>query len=344
MCRTSVAPPTGAEPGPPPPTSASSTRGAVSARPGGISPSPSASTTMARSTCSATSPRFSWPSARHEHGSVLEQPRRAPPARPPPIPECRARAPAWRSPRRWRRGCRGWQARGRGRRSARPPRPGCPAERAAWWSRPARRSGCGSGWRGPWGTSRSGSGSCPLAARAPRWEQPPSRWPAAGSPVMSDITPITSPRRSFDASRPSANTERVRSSGSSGRATSAYARPSTRTNMLLPGSPSRQITAPVGNSWKRIEVAAVRSSSGPSPSNSGTPSSAELGTVTPSREATVRMPAADPRNVRSVAAQDQRAVEAAEAARQHERRAQLGLARRAGDEAQVAALRAARRG
>ena len=115
-----------------------------------------------------------------------------------------------------------------------------------------------------------------------------------GSPVTREVAPNTSPCRSFPTSRPSAKTDRVLSSPASGAAASWWASPSSTTNMLAPGAPSWQITACAGKSWKRIDAATVTSSAGPSPSNSGTPSSAETGTATPSKEAAFLIQGADP--------------------------------------------------
>ena len=84
------------------------------------------------------------------------------------------------------------------------------------------------------------------------------------------------PRRRSTASAPRAS-RRASAAGAT--------RPSTITNMLSPGSPSRQISSPGSKERKRITDADVASSAGSSPSNSVAPPRARRsGTATPSND------------------------------------------------------------
>ena len=163
------------------------------------------------------------------------------------------------------------------------------------WSRPrAGHSECASGSRGCAGN---------LAIRALKSSSPSSSAEVGtaaltvaerGSPVTREVAPNTSPCRSFP-DQPPLGEDRARPQLSGvERGGELVASPSSTTNMLAPGAPSWQITACAGKSWKRIDAATVTSSAGPRPSNSGTPSSAETGTATPSKEAAFLIQGADP--------------------------------------------------
>ena len=175
-----------------------------------------------------------------------------------------------------------------------PPRRGGRARPGAW-SRPrAGHSECASGSRGWPGTWRS----VPLKSSSPSSsaEVGTAALTVAGrgSPVTREVAPNTSPAA---ASRPAAPRRRPIASSAprrpARRRAGGPARRAPRT-CSRPAAPSRQITACAGKSWKRIDAATVTSSAGPSPSNSGTPSSAETGTATPSKEAAFLIQGADP--------------------------------------------------
>jgi hypothetical protein len=85
-----------------------------------------------------------------------------------------------------------------------------------------------------------------------------------GSPVTSDISPITSLRRSRAIRSPSLPVTR--------------ARPSTITNSVSPGSPARQMTSPGAKSRRRMHDATPSSASSGRPWNSGFRASADPAT------------------------------------------------------------------